>query len=88
MELCGLRGLCGRANLIIERVRAGMRRARLEGRQIGRKPLELDREAIQRDRLHGLSLGQIARAHRISRATEHRVLHHEQQLNNPVSQGA
>lgn len=29
-------------SLIIERVRAGMRRARLEGRHIGRKPLELD----------------------------------------------
>ena len=64
-------------NLIIERVRCGMRRARLEGRQIGRKPLELDREAIFRDREHGLSLGQIAKAHRISRATVHRVLHQE-----------
>src|SRR6201993_3758169 len=35
-------------NLIIERVRAGMRRARLEGRHIGRKPLTLDRDAILR----------------------------------------
>lgn len=74
-------------NLIIERVRAGMRRARVEGRQIGRKPLELDREAIFSDRKHGLSLGQIAKAHRISRATAHRVIHREQQPNNPVSQG-
>ena len=62
-------------SLIIERVRCGMRRARLEGRQIGRKPLKLDRDAIHRDRQHGLSLGQIAKAHRISRATVHRVLH-------------
>jgi len=61
-------------NLIVERVKCGMRRARLEGRQIGRKPLELDREAIRQDRQHGLSLGQIAKAHRISRATAHRVL--------------
>jgi len=30
-------------NLIIERVRAGMRRARLEGRHIGRRPIEIDR---------------------------------------------
>ena len=37
-------------NLIIERVRAGMRRAKLEGRHIGRKPLALDRDAILRDR--------------------------------------
>jgi DNA invertase Pin-like site-specific DNA recombinase len=62
-------------NLIVERVRAGMRRARLEGRHIGRRPLELDREAIFRDRQRGQSLGQIARTHRISRATVHRVLH-------------
>jgi methylphosphotriester-DNA--protein-cysteine methyltransferase len=62
-------------NLIIERVRAGMRRARLEGRQIGRKPLELDRDAIWQDRPRALSLAQIAKAHRISRATVHRVLH-------------
>jgi DNA invertase Pin-like site-specific DNA recombinase len=62
-------------NLIIERVRAGMRRAKLEGRPIGRRPLDLDREAIQRDRRHGCSLGQIAREHGISRATVHRVIH-------------
>ena len=62
-------------NLIVERVRAGMRRARLEGRRIGRPSLELDREAICRDRQHGQSLGQIAREHRISRTTVHRVLH-------------
>ena len=42
-------------NLIIERVRAGMRRARLEGRHIGRTPLELDRAAILRDRCQGHS---------------------------------
>ena len=62
-------------NLIVERVRAGMRRARLEGRRIGRPSLELDREAICRDRQRGQSLGQIAREHRISRTTVHRVLH-------------
>src|SRR5450631_3326781 len=33
-------------NLIIERVRAGMRRARLEGQHIGRNPLILDNAAI------------------------------------------
>jgi DNA invertase Pin-like site-specific DNA recombinase len=61
-------------NLIIERVRAGMRRARLEGRHIGRRPLDLDRAAIVRDRARGLSLRQIADAHRISRTTVCRVL--------------
>ena len=33
-------------NLIVERVRAGMRRARLEGRQIGRSPLKIDRAQL------------------------------------------
>ena len=62
-------------NLIIERVRAGMRRARLDGRQIGRKPLEIDREAILRDRRRGQSLGQLAKTYRISRATVQRIVH-------------
>lgn len=62
-------------NLIIERVKSGMRRARLEGRQIGRKPIELNREAILRDRRRGMSLAQIAQAHGISRATAHRIIH-------------
>jgi len=61
-------------NLIIERVRAGMRRARLEGRHIGRRPLELDRQAILHDRNRGLSLGELAKLHRISRTTVARVL--------------
>ena len=61
-------------NLIIERVRAGMRRARLEGRPIGRRPLELDHPAILRDRRCGHSLGQLARNYRVSRTTIHRVL--------------
>jgi len=61
-------------NLIIERVRAGMRRARLEGRHIGRNPLQLDNAGIQRDRQQGQSLRQIAKGHRISTATVQRVL--------------
>lgn len=69
-------------NLIVERVRAGMRRARLEGRLIGRRPLELDTIAILRDRGHGHSLGQLARTYRVSRTTIHRVLH-EHALTTP-----
>ena len=51
-----------------------MRRARLEGRHIGRKPLEIDRPAVLRDRARGHSLGQIAKTFRVSRATVSRVL--------------
>jgi DNA invertase Pin-like site-specific DNA recombinase len=62
-------------NLIVERVRAGMRRAKLEGRHIGRKPLNLERTSIYKDRERGQSLGQLAKTYRVSRATIHRVLH-------------
>jgi DNA invertase Pin-like site-specific DNA recombinase len=61
-------------NLIIERVGAGMRRPKLEGRHIGRKPLVLDRNAILRDRQRGHSLSQLAKGHLVSRATIYRVL--------------
>ncbi len=61
-------------NLIIERVRAGRRRARLEGRKLGRKPLEINRAALLRDRARGLSLAQLARAHGISRTSAVRVI--------------
>ncbi|SRR5581483_564136 len=61
-------------NLIIERVRAGMRRAKLEGRRIGRRPLEVDRLAICEDRRAGRSLSQIAKSHGISRSSVVRVL--------------
>ncbi len=62
-------------SLIIERVRAGMRRAKLDGTHIGRNPLTLDQEAIRRERCQGQSLRQIAKGHRISTATVQRVLH-------------
>ena len=61
-------------SLIVERVRAGMRRARLEGQRIGRAPLVLDDEAIQQDRRQGQSIRQIARGHRVSTATIQRAL--------------
>ena len=38
------------------RVKAGMRRAKLEGRRIGRAPLGIDREQVVSDRLSGMSL--------------------------------
>ena len=62
-------------SLIVERVRAGMRRARLDGQRIGRVPLVLDTAAIQQDRQRGQSIRQIAKEHRISTATVQRVLH-------------
>jgi DNA invertase Pin-like site-specific DNA recombinase len=61
-------------NLIIERVRAGMRRAKLEGWQIDRRPLDVDRVAVLRDRGQGMSLTEVAAAHRISRAMVSKIV--------------
>ena len=70
--------------VIIERVRAGMRRAKLEGRRIGRAPLQVNRTALLRDRERGLSLNQLAKAHDISKASVCRVLKEEREA---VSRG-
>ena len=64
-------------SLIIERVRAGMRRARLEGQRLGRPPLKVDREGLLRDRSRGHSLSQLAKIYGISRASVVRVLQPE-----------
>ena len=61
-------------NLIIERVRSGMRRAKLEGRRLGRPPPSINRDDLLRDRARGQSLTQLAKAYRISRASVVRLL--------------
>ena len=72
-------------NLIVERVRAGMRRAKLEGRHIGRRPLEIDRASVVRHREGGQSLAQIAKTFNTSRTTIIRVL--QQAKQNAVPKG-
>src|SRR5499425_1973709 len=61
-------------SLIVERVKSGMRRAKLEGRRIGRTPLNIDREQVVRDRQSGMSLRQVASKHHISRASVCRLV--------------
>jgi DNA invertase Pin-like site-specific DNA recombinase len=67
-------------SLIVERVKAGMRRAKLEGRRIGRAPLNVNREEVVRDRHAGMSLTKVAAKYRISRASVCRLV---KQSNNP-----
>ena len=62
------------SDLIRERVRAGMRRAKLEGRQIGRARLDVNREQVVQDRRTGMSLTLVARKHSISRASVCRLM--------------
>ncbi len=56
------------SDLIRELVLAGMRRARLDGVRIGRAPMNLDRAAIVRDRLNGMTLTAVAKKWGISRS--------------------
>ena len=61
-------------SLVVERVKSGMRRARLEGRQIGRARLDVDRGQVILDRRSGMSLTQVAKKHCISRASVCRMM--------------
>jgi DNA invertase Pin-like site-specific DNA recombinase len=62
------------SDLIRERVRAGMRRAKLEGRRIGRARLDVDREQVVLDRRSGMSLTQVSARYSISRASVCRLM--------------
>jgi DNA invertase Pin-like site-specific DNA recombinase len=61
-------------SLVVERVKSGMRRAKLEGRQIGRSRLDVNRQQVIQDRRSGLSLTQVAKKHGISRASVCRLM--------------
>jgi DNA invertase Pin-like site-specific DNA recombinase len=56
-------------SILVERIRAGMRRARMEGQRLGRAPLNVDHDALVRDRLSGMSLTDVAKKYRVSRAS-------------------
>jgi len=56
-------------SLIVERIKAGMRRARMEGQRLGRAPLNIDHDALVRDRLAGMSLTGVAKKYGVSRAS-------------------
>jgi DNA invertase Pin-like site-specific DNA recombinase len=56
-------------SLIAERIRAGMRRRRLEGLPLGRAPLAVDHQSLVRDRLSGMSLTRVSKKYGVSRAS-------------------
>ena len=51
-----------------------MRRAKLEGKVIGRARLDIDREQVVEDRRTGMSLTTVAKRHNISRASVCRLM--------------
>jgi DNA invertase Pin-like site-specific DNA recombinase len=62
-----------------ERIKAGMRRRKLDGLPVGRAPLEVDHDALVRDRLRGMSLTNAARKYSVSRASVVRFVRDAQQ---------
>ena len=67
-------------NLIVERVKAGMRRAKLEGRRIGRRPLNVDRDSIWRHHVHGRGYKQIAKDFGVSKTFVARIITEKKKL--------
>ncbi|MES2392945.1 MAG: recombinase family protein [Acidobacteriota bacterium] len=57
------------ADLIRERIKAGMRRRKLDGLPVGRQPLNIDHDSLVRDRLAGMSLTEVAKQYGVSRAS-------------------
>jgi len=57
------------SDLIKERIRAGMRRRKLDGLSVGRQPLDIDHESLVRDRMAGMSLTDVARKYSVGRAS-------------------
>src|ERR1019366_1321678 len=56
-------------SLIIERIKAGMHRRRLEGLPMGRAPLAIDHQSLVHDRVSGMSLTQVSKKYAVSRAS-------------------
>jgi DNA invertase Pin-like site-specific DNA recombinase len=73
------------ADLIKERIRAGIRRRKLEGLRLGRTPLAINHDALVRDRLSGMSLTNVAKRYGVSRASVVRFCRLAQQQGCPCS---
>jgi DNA invertase Pin-like site-specific DNA recombinase len=87
-EAIDTEGPLGRAIIVIVSAIAELerslivRRAKLEGRQIGRARLDIDREQVVEDRRSGMSLTNVAKRHKISRASVCRLVKEERNSSN------
>jgi DNA invertase Pin-like site-specific DNA recombinase len=67
------------ADLIKERIRAGIRHRKLEGLRLGRTPLSIDHAGLVRNRLSGMSLTNVAKKYNVSRSSVVRFVRLSQQ---------
>src|SRR2546427_8036007 len=72
-------------SLIAERVRAGLRRARAEGKRLGRPPVQVDRQRLESAIRHGLPVRAAARELGISPSSYARLLHAQRATTAPGS---
>ena len=75
-------------DIIAERVKAGLRRAKKNGKKLGRPKLEVDEKEIQRLRRRGMSLREIAREVSVSRTTVADVLKASKKVGSVVKRSA
>jgi DNA invertase Pin-like site-specific DNA recombinase len=68
-----------------ERIKAGMRRRKLDGLPCGRQPLDIDHDDLVRDRLSGMSLTDVAKRYGVSRASVVRWVREAQPTNPALS---
>jgi DNA invertase Pin-like site-specific DNA recombinase len=73
------------SDLIRERIKAGMRRRRLDGLRVGRVPLDIDHDVVVADRLGGMSLTATAKRHSVSRASVVRWVREARQTSYALS---
>lgn len=69
-------------SFIRERIKAGMRRRKLDGLPVGRQPLDIDHDSLVRDRISGMSLTKVARKYSISRASVVRFVRQARQTDS------
>lgn len=74
-------------SLIAERVRAGLRNARAKGKRLGRPRLRLDATGIERLRVQGRTIREIAEALGVSRSLVHKTLANQKPICDAITQG-
>jgi DNA invertase Pin-like site-specific DNA recombinase len=75
-------------SMLVERIKSGMRRRKLEGLRLGRAPLEIDHETLVHDRLSGMSLTNVAKKYGVSRASVVRFVKQNDAVPGKVSLAA